>query len=553
MITKKYKNIKVGGNSVIPQELFSKAAKIILSNPHNHSETEYKKMSGRKIHLNNRSYIQFEMRSGKKIYHENVAYEKLYDYFHEKITLYRQADLYSDDGGHYMIFNKNGDISLHKAKGGSNVAAVGNTLNNAHNKEKNYIINEGDDIPILVELGVFTKELKVVNQMYSKFKQINRFIELFDNAVSKKYSEGASVNIIDFGCGKSYLTFILYHYLVNVKKLYANVIGVDLKEEVIEKCSSLCDKYGYANLSFAVGDINGYTPPFMPHIVVSLHGCDTATDYALYNALKWNAEIIFAAPCCEHETAGQLDVDSMRNILKYGIVKERFSALLTNSIRCNLLEMQDYKTELIEFVDIAHSPKNLLIRAVKSLHKKAYKDAMRTELADTLQKFGLSPTLYKLLYSNAADFEVRVCVEHGDKEAAFNIREEVFVNEQGFSLEIERDEYDTDALHVIGCMDGVPVACGRLAAIGGKGKLGRIAVLKDKRGNGYGAKICEFLIAQAHGMGIREIYLHSQIGTAGFYRRLGFTESGGVFLEEGAEHIKMVYDIVKYKSAPAGG
>lgn len=390
---------------MLNKELFLKASKIIFSNPLNKSETKYKKIAGRKIKLNNHDYIQFEMILDKKIYHENITIEKIFDYFDDTIKAYKQADLYFDDGTHYMAFNKNNTVSYHKAKDkDKNSSANIDTprSHSSHNKEKNYIINEGENIPILVELGIFTKEFKVINSMYHKFKQINRFIELFDDVISKKYADydnNSAINIIDFGCGKSYLTFIMYYYLTAVKMLNVNMIGIDLKQDVIEKCNKLKDKYNCKNLSFAVGDINGYKPPFMPDVVISLHGCDLATDYALYNALKWQASVIFVAPCCEHEINAQIDIAPMHNILKYGIVKERFSALLTNSIRCNILELHDYKTELIEFVDIAHSPKNLLIRAVKSSHIKSYKDSVRQELDETLRKFNISQTLHDLIFS----------------------------------------------------------------------------------------------------------------------------------------------------------
>ena len=381
---------------MLKEELFLQASKIIFSSPLNKTETRYKKIAGRKIKIGNDDYIQFEMVYDKKIYHENVAVENLFEYFNDKIKLYGQADLYFDDGEHYMAFNKKNSVSYHKAKDKGN----SENINKSHNKRKNYIINEGDNIPILIELGVFTKDFKVVNSMYPKFKQINRFIELFDDVISKKYADynNSPINIIDFGCGKSYLTFIMYYYLTSIKKLNVNMMGIDLKQDVIENCNELRDRYNYASLSFAVGNINGYEPPFTPNVVVSLHGCDLATDYALFNALNWNVDIIFSAPCCEHEINSQIDIDFLHNILKYGIVKERFSALLTNSIRANILELHDYKTEIIEFVDIAHSPKNLLIRAVKSPHIKSYKDGIKKELDETLGRFNITQTLYKLIF-----------------------------------------------------------------------------------------------------------------------------------------------------------
>jgi SAM-dependent methyltransferase len=296
-----------------------------------------------------------------------------------------------------MAFNKNGEISFHKTK-----SKPMDLAHSGHDREKKYIIEEGDDVPVLIELGIFTKERKIVERMHDKFRQINRFIELFDDMSENLdgiYKRQNKINLVDFGCGKSYLTFVLYHYLAKIKKFSEdsiNIVGVDLKEKVVGDCNLLARKYGYKNLAFEAADIEGYEPKFAPDVAVSLHGCDTATDHALYNALKWHSELIFAAPCCEHEVNAQIDAAPMANILKYGIVKERFSALLTNAIRCNILELENYKTELIEFVDISHSPKNLLIRAKKTTG--ADRSKKKLELEGTLEKFGINQTLYNLFW-----------------------------------------------------------------------------------------------------------------------------------------------------------
>ena len=246
-------------------------------------------------------------------------------------------------------------------------------ISNSHNRRKNYLLNEGDDIPVFEELGIFTKERKVVNSMYDKFKQINRFVEIL-NDVFKDF-DGDELTLLDFGCGKSYLTFVIYHYFAQIKKIKANIIGYDLKADVVAKCNNLAEKYGYA--------------------VVSLHACDTATDYALHYAVTHNAKYIFSVPCCQHEVnntlkkGGDLDV-----LLKYGIVKERVSALLTDSIRAMLLEDEGYSVDVMEFVDLAHSPKNLMIRAVKT-HGKSNKN--RAKIEELQNKYGFEQTLLMLL------------------------------------------------------------------------------------------------------------------------------------------------------------
>ncbi|MCL1858417.1 MAG: SAM-dependent methyltransferase [Oscillospiraceae bacterium] len=359
------------------------------------------KLTGHRIKIKEKDYIQFESFYNNQAFHENILLENLHDFFRENILKYKQADIFLTNS-HYMAFNKNSEILFYKTKD-----KIINIKTKEHNRRKNYIITEGDNIPVFIELGIFTKDFKIINSMYNKFKQINRFVELFNDMsgkfdeIYKKYNK---INIIDFGCGKSYLTFILYYYFINIKKFpedFIKITGIDLKEKVVENCNLLAPKYGYKNLSFETGDIKNYKPKFMPNIVVSLHGCDTVTDYALYNALKWQSDIIFAAPCCEHEINSQININLMRNILKYGIIKERFSALLTNSIRCNILEIKNYKTELIEFVDITHSPKNLLIRAIKNntgINKNQVdKIKIQKELDETLKKFEINQTLNNLI------------------------------------------------------------------------------------------------------------------------------------------------------------
>ena len=262
------------------------------------------------------------------------------------------------------------------------------------NRNKNYLLNEGDDIPVFQELGIFTTQRKVVNSMYAKFKQINRFVEILDD-VFKDYGK-KELTLLDFGCGKSYLTFVIYHYLVHVRKINAKIIGYDLKTDVVAECNALAEKYGYGNLRFVVADVSKdrlYDEQI--DAVVSLHACDVATDYALNYAVSHNVPYIFSVPCCQHEinssvkNGGDLDV-----LLKYGIIKERVSALLTDSIRAMLLEDEGYSVDVMEFVDIAHSPKNLMIRAVKTHGKR---NVNAPKIAELMQKYGFDQKLFELL------------------------------------------------------------------------------------------------------------------------------------------------------------
>jgi SAM-dependent methyltransferase len=263
-------------------------------------------------------------------------------------------------------------------------------------------------VPFLVELGVQTPDGKVVKAKYDKFRQINRYLEFVRDVLpaleSAAYSDNTegngkrTLNIIDFGCGKSYLTFALYYYLKVMNNYDIRVIGLDLKKDVIENCQALSDRLGYKDLKFLVGDISSYEGTDSADMVVTLHACDTATDYALAKAVKWNAKVILSVPCCQHEVNKQIACDELKPALKYGLIKERMSALFTDAIRANLLEQQGYDTQLLEFIDIEHTPKNILIRAVKKGHMKYNSDkGNRNGLEAMMEFLNINPTLQKLL------------------------------------------------------------------------------------------------------------------------------------------------------------
>ena len=212
-----------------------------------------------------------------------------------------------------------------------------------------------------------------------------------------KKNDYKELTILDFGCGKSYLTFVLYYYFVKIKNINVNMIGLDLKEDVIKKCNEIAKRYNYDNLHFELGDINGFKYNNKVDMVITLHACDTATDYALYNAIKWNSKMIFSVPCCQHEFNAQMKAEELSILTKYGIVQERVAALMTDSVRANLLECAGYKTQLLEFIDIAHSPKNILIRASKANISKEKKEKSLVEVQNLMNTFSFEPTLYNLL------------------------------------------------------------------------------------------------------------------------------------------------------------
>ncbi|MGL4741839.1 MAG: class I SAM-dependent methyltransferase [Sarcina sp.] len=374
----------------IDQMIQDRLIKVVLSNKLN-KEFEYNKIILELKNSVNGDFYQIQKYTDKQVFHENIKTDDLKDKIIEfLVDNYKQLAAWSENTNYDMKISKKGKI-LFKKKINDNT----NVANKAHNKEKNYILKEGMIIEPLIDLGVFTKDGKVVNSKYDKYKQINRFIEIIDDEVKKKdYKE---LTILDFGCGKSYLTFVLYYYFVEIKKIDVKIIGLDLKKDVIKKCNEIAKNYKYDNLTFELGDINGFKYNNKVDMVITLHACDTATDYALYNAIKWNTKMIFSVPCCQHEFNEQIKTEKFTAITKYGIVKERISALMTDTVRGSLLEVMGYKTQLLEFIDIAHSPKNILIRASKTNVAKEKKEKSLREVEHLMEEFDLEPTLYKLL------------------------------------------------------------------------------------------------------------------------------------------------------------
>lgn len=364
--------------------------KAVISNKAN-KEVKYNKIVINIKETNKGKFYQLEKFTDKQVFHENIKVENISDKIYECLNEnYKQLSAWSCNFTYDMKISKKGKIFLGKKKCDNS-----KNINKGHNKEKNYILKEGMIIEPLIDLGVFTKEGKIVNSKYDKYKQINRFIEIIDDEIRKNnYND---LTILDFGCGKSYLTFVLYYYFVKIKNINVKMIGLDLKEDVIKKCNEIAQRYNYENLHFELGDINGFKYNNKVDMVITLHACDTATDYALYNAVKWNSNMIFSVPCCQHEFNSQIKTNDLSILTKYGIVQERISALMTDSVRANLLECAGYKTQLLEFIDISHSPKNILIRASKSNILKEKREKSFEEVNSLIKTFNFNPTLYNLL------------------------------------------------------------------------------------------------------------------------------------------------------------
>lgn len=333
--------------------------KLVISNPRSKENEIRKIVICLQEHKNGYRY-QIEKFTAKQAFHINIEETDLKN----ALTAYFGAD--------YLQLSAWTASFEYQAK----ISSKGKLLTNRHtnmnrveiqkgnNRQKQYCIPEGTVIPPLVDMGIFTKEGKIVRTMYDKYRQINRYLELVEDAMKELPAE--RLNIIDFGCGKSYLTFLLYYYLVEIKHRDVMITGLDLKKDVIKKCQEAADKYHYKNLKFRVGDIAAYQSEEPVHMVITLHACDTATDYAIYHAIQWKAKVILTVPCCQHELNRQMEPKQLSILSKYGILKERSAAIMTDAIRANLLEYCGYKTQVVEFVDMEHSPKNILIRAVKT-------------------------------------------------------------------------------------------------------------------------------------------------------------------------------------------
>ena len=354
---------------------------------------DFIKIKVRPVMIRDSLYFQVSRYTDKQVFHENMTAEDALETLSGWILHdFRQAQIRMQDEMVTVLVSKKGKATVKSKK-----AACIETQNLEHNRKKQYIIEEGTAVPFMIDLGVMTESGKIIRTRYDKYRQINRFLEFIEDILPELPTD-RTVHIIDFGCGKSYLTFAMYYYLKVLKHYDIRITGLDLKQKVIEDCQALADRYGYDGLQFLWGDIADYNGTDEVDMVVTLHACDTATDYALYKAVKWHASVILSVPCCQHELNRKMQCETLSGAFQYGLIKERTAALMTDAMRGQLLEMKGYKTQLLEFIDMENTPKNILIRGVKS--KGLLPKAARKQQMENYQKcrdfFGAELTLEKL-------------------------------------------------------------------------------------------------------------------------------------------------------------
>lgn len=363
----------------------------VLSGPRTKDGTA--KVKVRPLMKKDTLFFQLEIFRGNQAFHKNLEPEAAAEEVLRFMQEMRQMQMDTRAASYTVLVSKKGKVTIKKKMRKEPVKMV----SMSHNRKKQYVLEEGTAVPFLTDLGVMTQEGKVVHARFDKFRQINRFLEFVED-ILPELPKDREVTILDFGCGKSYLTFAMYYYLHELKGYDIRIIGLDLKKDVIKNCSRLAVKYGYDKLNFYEGSIEEFEGVTQVDMVVTLHACDTATDYAMYKALRWGASVILSVPCCQHELNKQIAASEFEPITDYGILKERFCALATDSIRAKILEEQGYDTQILEFIDMEHTPKNLLIRAI---HRKKQSDKKKEKAAQQVdafcKQFGFTPTLWKLL------------------------------------------------------------------------------------------------------------------------------------------------------------
>lgn len=361
---------------------------IVLSNPIKKKEEHFVKVNVRAVIIKDKLNYQFSMLKNNKMFHKNVEPCNIINELTELMeSNFKQCNI---------VANKHLTLLMNKKKMFTITGVKDNINSNqnivSHNKQKNYILRDGQYIGWLYKLGVMDKDGVVVSHKQKKFRQINKFLEMLKD-IEKNVPDNSI--IVDMGCGKSYLTFAIYHYFNVIKNKNVEIRGYDLKKDVVDNCNKLTKELGFDNLKFYCEDIADIeNDDNRISMIITLHACDTATDYAIYHGIRWNCNVIMNVPCCQHELFHQMKNNEMSVLLNHGIIKERFAALLTDGIRARILEIMGYKADVIEFIDMEHTPKNIMIRSVKT-NKKV--DAKKIDdLERIIKEYNIQPTLYKL-------------------------------------------------------------------------------------------------------------------------------------------------------------
>ncbi|MBU5256393.1 class I SAM-dependent methyltransferase [Tissierella praeacuta] len=335
----------------------------VLSNLRIKDEESFSKVIIKPVLIQKEIRLQFAYEYRNKVLHKNLEPLSSINEIEKLLThKFKQGMIFTNEADYQLLINKKGGASILKKK------PTKKQLDFSHNRKKSYIIEDGEPVDFLIRLGVMNENGKVVSKRYDKFKQINRFLEMVSDVI-QRMNKDKTLNIVDFGCGKSYLTFALYYYLVNILGLDVNIIGLDLKQDVIEFCNEVAMDLNYERLKFIHGDIKDYDGFNKVNMVVTLHACDIATDAALVKAINWEAEAILSVPCCQHEFYDKIKNPVLEPMLSHGIIKEKLASLVTDSLRANILEILGYQVQLLEFIDMEHTPKNILIRAMKTNNK----------------------------------------------------------------------------------------------------------------------------------------------------------------------------------------
>ncbi len=372
---------------LIDEIQWEKLVEGVISDKRNKAEVQ--KIKLRPVVIKNTFLIQVTEYIGKQVIHDNKTLEAIKEYIYVSLRdNFKQANIRTEEYTYNILISKKGQVTVKKKKEIEKKKPV-----LIHNRVKKYLLQEGKPVDFLVYLGVMNSEGFVVKSKYDKFRQINRFLEFVEDIVDK-LPKNKVINIIDFGCGKSYLTFAIYYYLKKEKNLDVNIVGLDLKRDVIKHCNQIATDLKYDGLEFLEGDIAQYKGKDDVDMVVTLHACDTATDYAIAKAIDWNAKVVLSVPCCQHELNNQIQNEVLSPIFKYGILKEKMAALITDGIRAGVLEEHGYDTQILEFIDMEHTPKNLMIRAVK---KKNVSYAKNQKLDNLIKELNVKPTIKELM------------------------------------------------------------------------------------------------------------------------------------------------------------